>query len=108
VTHVLLDTPGHRGGLSPRDEIVALNGNKVSFPKFEKTLEAYPPGTPLDVAVFRRGHLRHLALTTGKPPPQKYRFAAAEPASDLARKVHESWLGVPWEAPKPDSGAKKG
>ncbi|HXQ48962.1 MAG TPA: PDZ domain-containing protein [Thermoplasmata archaeon] len=108
VTHVLLDTPGRRGGLSPGDEIIALNGSKVSLPKFEKALEAYPPGTPVDVTVFRRGYLRHLSLTMGKSPPQKYRFAAAEPASDLARKVHESWLGVPWEAPKPEAGPKKG
>ncbi|MCI4343293.1 MAG: PDZ domain-containing protein [Thermoplasmata archaeon] len=107
LTHVLLDTPGHRGGLSPRDEIIALNGNKVGFSKFEKELEAYPPGTPVDVAVFRRGFLRHLALTTGKGPPQKYRFATVEPASDMARRVHEHWLGVPWDAPKPETERPK-
>jgi predicted metalloprotease with PDZ domain len=108
VTHVLLDTPGHRAGLSPGDEIVAINNNKMSFPKFGKELEAYPPGTPVDVAVFRRGYLRHLQLTTGKTPPEKYRFVAAEPASDRARKVHESWLGVPWVAPKHDPELKSG
>ncbi|MCI4372785.1 MAG: PDZ domain-containing protein, partial [Thermoplasmata archaeon] len=108
VTHVLLDTPGHRGGLSPGDEIVAVNGNKAVFPKFEKELESYPPGTPVDLAVFRRGYLRHLAVTTGKGPPLKYRFAPAEPASELARKVYEHWLGVPWEAPKPEVAPKKG
>jgi predicted metalloprotease with PDZ domain len=108
VTHVLRDTPGDRGGLSPGDEIVALNGAKASFLRFEKELEAYPPGTPLDVSVFRRGYLRKLALTMGKAPPQKYRFATAEPAEEVARKVHEHWLGVPWVAPKPDPGLKAG
>jgi predicted metalloprotease with PDZ domain len=108
LTHVLLDTPGHRAGLSPGDEIVALNGNKVGFLKFEKELEAYPPGTPLDLAVFRRGYLRTISATTGKAPPQKYRFAAIEPASELAQKVHASWLGAPWEAPKADPNGKKG
>jgi len=106
LTHVLLDTPGHRGGLSPGDEIVALNGSKVSFPKFAKELEAYPPGTPVDVAVFRRGYLRHLALTTGKSPPEKYRFAPAEPANDLSRKVHANWLDAPWVAPKSEAESK--
>lgn len=108
VTHVLLDTPGHRGGLSPGDEIVALNGNKSSFSKFQKELEAYPPGTPVDAAVFRRGYLRHVALTAGTPPPEKYRFATAEPASDLCRKVHEHWLGAPWVASKSDVPPKTG
>jgi predicted metalloprotease with PDZ domain len=108
LTHVLLDTPGHRGGLTPGDEIVALNGSKVGFSKFEKELEAYPPGTPIDVALFRRGFLRHVAVTTGKAPPQKYRFVALEPASDLARKVHEQWLGAAWEAPKSEADRPKG
>jgi predicted metalloprotease with PDZ domain len=106
VTHVLLDTPGHRAGLTPGDEIVAFNGTKVSPLRFEKSLESYPPGTPIDVTIFRRGYLRTIALTTGKAPPQKYRFAPVEPASELARKVHESWLGSPWVAPKADFGSK--
>jgi predicted metalloprotease with PDZ domain len=100
LTHVLLDAPGHRAGLSPGDEIVALNGQKVTASRFEKDLEGYPPGTPLEVAVFRRGYLRHLALTAGTPPPAKYRFAPADAPGDLARRVYEQWLGTPWTPPK--------
>jgi predicted metalloprotease with PDZ domain len=107
VTHVLLDTPGRRGGLSPGDEIVAINGSKVTHTRFEKALEAYPPGTPVELAVFRRGYLRKLAVTTGKAPPQKYRFSPVDHPTDLGRKVYENWLGVAWEAAKPPGEPKK-
>ncbi|MCI4365222.1 MAG: PDZ domain-containing protein [Thermoplasmata archaeon] len=107
INQVLLDTPGHRAGLSPGDEIVAINSTRVSHAKFEKELESYPPGTSVDLAVFRRGYLRHVAVTTGKAPPQKYRFAPLERATDVARKVHESWLGIPWEPSKPAGEARK-
>ncbi|HLM91302.1 MAG TPA: PDZ domain-containing protein [Thermoplasmata archaeon] len=101
VTHVLLDTPAHRAGVSPGDEIVAVNGNKVAASSFVKDLEAYPPGTPLDLAVFRRGFLRHIPLTSGSPPPEKYRFASLETTTDLGKKVYQAWIGVPWEPAKP-------
>ncbi len=102
ITHVLLDTPGYRAGLSPGDEIVALNGAKIPYAKFEKELESFPPGTPVDVTLFRRGYLRHVAATTGTSPPKKYRFASREGADALAQKVHQDWLGTAWEAPKPN------
>jgi predicted metalloprotease with PDZ domain len=104
VRHVLADTPGRRAGITPGDEIVAVNGAKVTHDGFEKALKRYPPGTLLDLAVFRRGYLRHLSLTTGKTPPEKYAFTPVEHPSDLARQVYESWLGAKWEpASKPAS-----
>ena len=99
VRFVLLDTPGRRAGLTPGDEIAAINGVRVTFEKFDQTMARYPPGTPLDLAVFRRGYLRHVRLTTGTPPPEKYAFTPVDGASDLARKVYESWVGAPWEPP---------
>lgn len=102
VRHVLSETPGRRAGLTPGDEIVAVNGAKVTHDAFEKALKRYPPGTALDLAIFRRGYLRHLNLTTGKTPPEKYAFTPIEQPTDLARQVYESWLGAKWEpAPKP-------
>ncbi len=105
VTQVLLDTPAHRAGVSPGDEIVALNGSKVTAASLAKDLEGYPPGSSLDLAVFRRGFLHHLALTTGAPPPEKYEFVPVDHPTDLARKVYESWVGAPWEPAKPAAAA---
>ncbi len=100
VTQVLQDTPAHRAGVSPGDEIVALNGSKVTGTSFPKDLEGYPPGTPLDLALFRRGFLRHVAVTTGTPPPEKYEFTPVEGPTDLAKRVYQSWIGVAWEPAK--------
>jgi predicted metalloprotease with PDZ domain len=104
IRHVLLDTPGRRAGLTPGDEIVAINGVRVTFESFDRSMALYPPGTPVDLAIFRRGYLRHVALTTGTPPPEKYAFTPVEAPSDLARRVYESWLGAAWE---PAAGSRK-
>jgi predicted metalloprotease with PDZ domain len=107
VTFVLNDSPARRAGITPGDELVALNGNKVTHEGLPKALEALPPGSVVDVALFRRGHLRHLSATLGKAPPEKYRFAPVASASEPARKVYADWLGEPWEAPKPKPGADR-
>jgi predicted metalloprotease with PDZ domain len=100
VTHVLRDTPGYHAGISPGDEVVAVNGHKVTGASFAKELESYPPGTPVELAVFSRGYLRQVSLTTGTPPPEKYRFAPVETPTELEKKVYAAWLGAAWEAPK--------
>ncbi len=101
VRHSFVGRPARAAGLTPGDEIVAINGSKVTFASFEKTLEKYPPGTPTDITVFRRGYLHRVPLTTGTPPPRKYAFTPMDSPSELARKVYESWVGTKWAPRSP-------
>ncbi|MGP8158442.1 MAG: M61 family metallopeptidase [Thermoplasmata archaeon] len=92
--------PGHAAGLTPGDEIIAINDVKVTYANLDKTLEQCPAGTPLDFTVFRRGYLHRVSLVTGALPPQKYAFTPMDSPPELARKVYESWIGTKW-APGP-------
>ena len=105
VKYVLAETPGRRAGLSAGDEIIAIDGAKVTHSGFDKTLEGFPPGTPVELTVFRRGYLHTLSLTTGKPPPPAYVFAPVDGPNELAQKVYEHWIGTKWE-PRPKSEPK--
>ena len=96
VKHSYRGRPGHAAGLTPGDEIVALNDAKVTYADFAKTLEKYPAGTPTDVTVFRRGYLHRLSVTTGPPPPKKYAFTPMEAPPELAQRVYENWIGAKW------------
>ncbi|HTT45235.1 MAG TPA: PDZ domain-containing protein [Thermoplasmata archaeon] len=88
--------PGQQAGLTPGDEIVAVNGSKVTFANLDKVLEQYPAGTPAELTVFRRGYLHRLSLTTGARPPAKYAFTPVEAPTELERKVYERWVGEKW------------
>jgi len=102
VRHSFAGRPGHAAGLTPGDEIVALNDGKVTFGTLDRTLEQYPSGTPVELTVFRRGFLRRISLVTGSRPPWKYGFTPMSDPSELARKVYESWIGEKW-TPRADS-----
>lgn len=103
LTRVLSDGPARRAGLSPRDEIVALNGERVSHADFAKILRRYPPGATAEITFFRRGWLMTRAVSMGKGPPEKYSFVPLSEASPLQKKVYEAWIGSKWEPP--NSGA---
>lgn len=108
ITSVLDDGPGRRAGLSPEDEIVALDGQRVMFDELPKALQRFPPGSSVAVTVFRRGYLSHVTVETGKVPPEKLLIVPVDDATPLARKVYEGWMGVPWEPKKKPSPPAEG
>ncbi|HEY6238344.1 MAG TPA: PDZ domain-containing protein [Thermoplasmata archaeon] len=103
VTSVLDGGPARRAGVSPGDEIVAIDRHLVTPEEFPKALMRLPAGTAAELSVFRRGWLTTIPITTGVPPPEKHEFTALETATPLERAIYESWLGSKWEpSPKKD------
>jgi predicted metalloprotease with PDZ domain len=100
VRHSFSGRPGYAAGLTPGDEIIAINGAKVTYAGFEKTLEKYPTGTPIDLTIFRRGYLDRVSLVTGPAQVRKYALTPMSSPSELARRVYESWVGSDWPPPK--------
>lgn len=103
VRHALTGSPARSAGISPGDQIVAINRTQVTHGGFEKVLKRFPPGTPVDLTIFRRGYLRTVSMTMGAPPPDRYAFTPLEFASELERRIYESWLEAKWEPPKSPS-----
>ncbi|HEV2316308.1 MAG TPA: PDZ domain-containing protein [Thermoplasmata archaeon] len=101
VRGVLDHTPARRAGISPGDEIIALNGARVLHEGFPDALGRIAPGEEFRVDLFRRGVLRAIQVTAGKAPPSKYVIVPDPSASPLQRKVYESWTGSAWEPGTP-------
>jgi predicted metalloprotease with PDZ domain len=92
--------PGRHAGLSPGDEIVALDGAKVNPREFEELLKKFPPGTESELAIFRRGWLTRLPITFGRPPPEKFLFKPLPDATPRQRAIYEGWIEAAWEPAK--------
>ncbi len=101
VTAVLDDGPGRRAGLSPGDEIVAIDRNRIAPEDLGKALRRAPAGTEVELTVFRRGRLAFVRATTGIAPPEKLRLSPSATPTPLERAIYESWLEAKWEPPKP-------
>lgn len=66
LTHVLDQGAAQRAGLSAGDEVIALNGIRVSADTFEGLLARLPKQARIDVHAFRRDELITRVLTPGE------------------------------------------
>ncbi len=98
ITVALDGGPGRRAGLTPGDELLAFDGYRVTFDSVGEMLKKFSPGDKVSITLFRRGLLRTVEATLGKAPPSKWTLKADPSASEIARKIAQSWLESPWEA----------
>jgi predicted metalloprotease with PDZ domain len=97
VSGVLDDGPGDRAGLSPGDEIIALNGYQViGEADLRHRLAGRAPGQVVELALFRRGRLQRCAVTAEHAPPTRYQVVAAGDAGPEQQRLFRDWLGAPY------------
>lgn len=100
VTGVLDDSPACEAGLSPGDEIIAIDGFRVTNEADLRGIAgARKPGDQVELAVFRRGRLLRLPLRLGAAPVTRYEIVGiAEPGSAALR--YQAWIGEPYPGPQ--------
>jgi predicted metalloprotease with PDZ domain len=95
VSNVFSETPAWRAGVDAQDEVVALNGFRVTTATdLAKRAWGRAPGDRLFLTVFRRDELVTLSIELEGPAAPKrkiVRVAAPTPAQNA---VYATWLGV--------------
>jgi predicted metalloprotease with PDZ domain len=99
VTGVFDGSPAQVGGISPGDELIAVDGFRTSTDgELRNLLASRKIGEEVKFALFRRGRLLELPIVISSSPPTRYEIATvAEPGSSPAR--YTAWLGEPYPGP---------
>ena len=87
------DGPALEAGLSPHDELLALDGRRVLASTWSKLLHLYAPGDVVTVTLARRGHLITRQLTLACSPPTAYALRPAPEQDAPKRALLARWLG---------------
>ncbi len=93
VRNVLRDSPSDRAGMNVDDELIALDGYRLSPETWPGHLEMFVPDQELELLVSRRGKIVPLKITLGEKPPHNWELAVDPAASDEAKARLEHWLG---------------
>ncbi len=93
ITAVFDDSPAHGAGISPGDELVALDGFRaIGEADLRSLLGARKPGDEVRISVFRRHRLLELPLVLAAAPPTRYEITGiADPGAAASR--YQAWLG---------------
>ncbi|MCB0724268.1 MAG: M61 family metallopeptidase [Ignavibacteriae bacterium] len=78
-------------GLSAGDELIALNGIRVTNNNFKAVLNTYKPGDETEVVYSRAGKVRDLKMKILEQVPT-YELVKIENPDDMQKKVWEKWI----------------
>jgi predicted metalloprotease with PDZ domain len=93
VTGVLDGGAAQTAGLSPGDELVAIDGLRATAEADARALlAARKPGDAVTITVFRRNRLATVRVTLDEAPPTKWELVAiAQPGAEAER--YRAWIG---------------
>lgn len=102
VSSVRDGTAAATAGLCVDDEIIALNGYRVSASQFGLRLALYSPGEQVTLLISRRDQLIEIPITLAVAPRETWRLIVRPDATPAQKARLEAWLG-PVQTPPPGS-----
>lgn len=89
--------PAEDAGISPEDEILALNRERITTEdQWKAALTSLSPGQVASVLITHNGHIIDAPLVAASPRPDHYTLAPVATPSAAQQQAFERWLGVPF------------
>ncbi|MFN3360243.1 MAG: M61 family metallopeptidase [Pseudanabaenaceae cyanobacterium] len=90
VQYVAAKSPAQRAGINPGDELVAIDGFRVT--DVNERLRQYNPGDTVMITVFQRDYLRNCFVQLETAPPDRYNLVpVSNPTPEQVKNLAE-WL----------------
>ncbi len=94
MTTVLDGSPAAAAGVSPGDELIAVNRRRVrTDPGLRKRLALRRPGDRIELALFRQGRLHELEVELAASPPTRLEIAGIPEPSAAQKAFYAAWMG---------------
>jgi predicted metalloprotease with PDZ domain len=92
VRSVLSDGPAYAAGVWGGDEIVALEGRRVSASQFDEWIGRLQPGDAVTLHVIRRDELRTVSFKLAGKEKGKWTLSRMKDPTDSQKAAYQSWL----------------
>jgi len=88
------DSPAQRAGVDAGDEVLALDGMRVTTEQWGDRLRDYKPGDTVELAFFHQDELRTGILTLAPPRPTHYQIVPLAQPTPAQQENLRGWIGV--------------
>ena len=92
IKSVASNSPAQLAGIDAGDELLAIDGFKVSAEKLNDRLKVYQVGQQINLTIFHADRLMTVPVTLSAPQPQKYHLRSLEHTDDLQRQLFKAWV----------------
>jgi predicted metalloprotease with PDZ domain len=96
VTSVLSDGPAYLAGILAGDEIIAMDGRRLTAANLNDRLTRLKPGQTITLTYFRRDDLRTAQITLAAKPDGRWTLRRMRNPTEAQKTAYESWLGQKW------------
>lgn len=93
-TNVLAGGPAERSGLAGGDELLAIDGLKVTQSNYAGILATVSAGDAIELAIFRRDELQTYTLVAAAAPEQRCTISVKNNDNVRADEARADWLGT--------------
>lgn len=93
ITHVRAGTPAYEQGLNANDQIVALDGARITKETLEARIAGKKPGDSVRVTVFRFDDLRTFEIRLGSRIDGQFHILPLSQANDEQKRIYQAWMG---------------
>jgi predicted metalloprotease with PDZ domain len=88
-------SPAQLGGIDAGDELLAIEGIRLTAHQLSDRLKDYQPNDTIQVTVFHQDELRTYSVTLTAPRPTKYQISPVHNPDPSQKENFAGWLGVP-------------
>jgi predicted metalloprotease with PDZ domain len=94
IKFVEADSPAHQAGIDAGDELLAIDGMRVTAQILSDRLRDYHPSDTIQVTIFHQEELRTYTVTLAAPRPSRYQVLPVEHPTSTQKQNYQGWLGV--------------
>jgi predicted metalloprotease with PDZ domain len=87
------DGPAYGAGIYAADELLALDGWRISDALLHDRLAEHAPGQTVTLTLFRQDELLHIPVTLATAPHDKLNLVRIAQPDALQEQIYQSWLG---------------
>jgi predicted metalloprotease with PDZ domain len=87
-------SPAAVAGVDAGDELLAINGWRVTAEQLSDRLKDYKVGDTIQLSVFHQEELRTLPVTLGEPRLSRYQLVPIENSTQAQQQNFSGWLGT--------------
>ncbi len=98
ISTILSTGSGYSSGLYVNDEILAINGNRVSSDNVKDRMANVSINEPADFLISRDGLIKTISVTPGSLPFDKYSIEKVEHPTLRQKQLFHGWLKQDWDA----------